>query len=166
MKQYLEAGKIVNTHALAGAVKIMPWSDGPEFLKGFSRVFMDGKEYQVVSASIQKGFVLMKFAGIDHVEDAMRLRDRIVYINRDDVKLPEGRYFVQDIVGMKVYDLRQKREVGTLRDVLNLPAGDVYVVQNGTAEYLIPANPVFIKEIDPDGQLITVETIKGMADDE
>ena len=96
----------------------------------------------------------------------MRLRDRIVYINRDDVKLPEGRYFVQDIVGMKVYDLRQKREIGTLRDVLNLPAGDVYVVQNGTAEYLIPANPVFIKEIDPAGQIITVETIKGMADDE
>lgn len=166
MKQYLETGKIVNTHALAGAVKIMPWSDEPAFLKGLPRVYIDGKEYRVQSASIQKGFVLMKLEGIDNVEAAMRLRDRIVYVNRDDVQLPEGRYFVQDIIGMTVHDLRGDRDIGTLQDVLNLPAGDVYAVKNGAAEYLIPANPVFVKNIDAETGVITVETIKGMTDDE
>ena len=166
MKQYLETGKIVNTHALAGAVKVMHWSDGPAFLKNLRRVYIDGKAYEVTSASIQKGFVLMKLAGVDSVEAAMRLRERIVYVDRDDVELPEGRYFVQDMLGMTVHDLRGGRDIGTLKDVLNLPAGDVYAVQNGTAEYLIPATPVFVKEIDADARVITVETIKGMTGDE
>ena len=166
MKQYLETGKIVNTHALAGAVKVMPWSDGPQFLKGLRRVYIDGKEYKVLSASIQKGFVLMKFEGVDSVEAAMRLRERIVYVDRDDVRLPEGRFFVQDIIGMTVHDLRGGRDIGTLKEVLNLPAGDIYAVQNGKEEYLIPANPVFVKEIDAEARVITVETIKGMTGDE
>lgn len=166
MKQYLETGKIVNTHALAGVVKVMPWSDGPEFLKGLRRVYIDRREYKVTSASIQKGFVLMKLEGVDSVEAAMRLRERVVYVDRDDVQLPEGRYFVQDIIGMTVHDLRGGRDIGALKDVLNLPAGDVYAVQNGAEEYLIPANPVFVKGIDMEARVITVETIKGMTGDE
>lgn len=166
MKQYLETGKIVNTHALAGAVKVMPWSDGPQFLKGLRRVYIDGKAYNVLSASIQKGFVLMKLEGVDSVEAAMRLRERVVYVDRDDVQLPEGRFFVQDILGMTVHDLRGDHDIGTLKEVLNLPAGDVYAVQNGSEEYLIPANPVFIKEINAQTRVITVETIKGMTGDE
>ncbi len=166
MKQYLETGKVVNTHALAGVVKIMPWSDGPEFFKTLHRVYIDGKEYQVTSVSIQKGFVLMKLVGVDSVEAAMRLRERIVYVDRNDVRLPEGRYFVQDLIGMTVYDRRCGRNIGTLKEVLNLPAGDVYAVQNDGQEYLIPANPVFVKEIDAVARVITVETIKGMTDDE
>lgn len=166
MKQFLETGKIVNTHALQGVVKIQPWSDDPGFLKKLRRVFIDGREYRVESASIQKGFVLMKLEGVDSVEDAMRLRERVVCFDRDDVQLPEGRYFVQDILGMTVHDLRGDRDIGVLRDVLNLPAGDIYAVKDGEREYLIPANPVFVKEIDPVARVITVETIGGMTDDE
>lgn len=166
MKQYLETGKIVNTHALAGAVKVMPWCDGPAFLKNLHRVYVDGKAYEVTSASIQKGFVLMKLEGVDSVEAAMRLRERVVYVDRNDVELPEGRYFVQDMIGMTVHDLRGDHDIGTLKDVLNLPAGDVYAVQNGAEEYLIPVNPVFVKEIDANARIITVETIRGMTGDE
>jgi len=166
MKQYLETGKIVNTHALAGAVKIQPWSDNPEFVKKLRRVYIDNQEYKVVSASIQKTFVLMKLEGIETVEAAMRLRERVVYVDRDDIELPEGRFFVQDIIGMTVHDLRGDHDIGTLRDVLNLPAGDVYAVKNDTAEYLIPANPVFVKNIDMEARVITVETIRGMTGDE
>ncbi len=165
MKQYLETGKIVNTHALQGVVKVVPWSDDPGFVKKLPRVFIEGKEYRVESASIQKSFVLMKLEGVDSVEAAMRLRERVICFDRDDVTLPEGRYFVQDILGMRVHDLRGDRDIGVLRDVLNLPAGDVYAVQDKEREYLIPANPVFIKEIDAAAGIITVETIRGMTED-
>ena len=96
----------------------------------------------------------------------MRLRDWVVYIDREEIHLPEGRYFVQDIIVLTVHDLRGDHDIGTLQDVLNLPAGDVYVVKNGDAEYMIPVNPVFIKNIDLDTRVITVETIGGMTGDE
>lgn len=166
MKQYLETGKIVNTHALQGAVKIQPWSDDPAFLKKLKRVYIDNQEYQVISASIQKTFVLMKFEGVETVEAAMRFRNKIVYIDREDIHLPEGRFFVQDILGLTVHDLRGDRDIGTLQDVMNLPAGDIYLVKNGDAEYMIPANPVFVKNIDLETGIITVETIGGMTGDE
>lgn len=166
MKEFLETGKIVNTHGLRGDVKVVPWSDSPEFLLQFKRIFIGDKEYKVEHSRVQKGSVLMKLAGIDDVDMAMHFREQVISIAREDAKLPEGRHFVQDLIGLKVHDLRGDRDIGTVRDVFNVPAGDIYEVQNGSAVYLIPANPVFVKNVDLEAGVITVSTIEGMADDE
>lgn len=166
MKQYLEAGVVATTHGVRGEIKVTPWSDGPEFLKRFSRVFIDGREYKLLSARVHKSQTLLLLEGVSDVDQAMRLRGKMVSICRDDVKLEEGTYFVQDLIGLQVYDRRTQAVIGKLAEVLNLPAGDVYVIRDGERESMIPVNPVFIKETDLEKSLIYVETIKGMLGDD
>ena len=166
MKQYLEAGVIATTHGVHGEMKMNPWSDGPEFLQQFKRVFIEGREYKLLAARIQKNMNLIKLEGIDDIDSAMHYRGKVVCIAREDVVLEEGKYFVQDLIGLEVYDLRTEKTVGKLKDVQTLPAGDIYVVRDGANEYLIPVNPVFVKGTDMEKGVITVDTIKGMLGDE
>jgi len=166
MKQYLEAGVIAATHGVHGEMKLNPWSDGPAFLKQFSRVFIDGKEYKLLSARPQKSQTIVKLEGVDDIDAAMRFRSKVVSIDRADAKLEAGTYFVQDLIGLSVFDRRTQAVIGTLSEVLNLPAGDVYVVRDGEKECMIPVNPVFIKDTSLEKGVIEVETIKGMIEDE
>lgn len=166
MKKYLESGVIATTHGVRGEMKMQPWSDGPEFLQQFKRVFIDGREYKLLAARIQKSMNIIKLEGIDDIDQAIRYRGKIVSIDRDDIKLEEGTYFVQDLIGLSVYDRRTEKVIGKLREVNNLPAGDIYVVRDGEKDYLIPVNPVFVKETDMENGMIYVETIKGMLNDD
>ena len=101
---YLQTGKIVSTHGVHGEVKLLPWADGPEFLLQFHTLYLDGRPYQVEQSRVQKTCVLLKLEGIDTVEAASALRDKIVSIARADAKLPEGSLFIADLLGLPVYD--------------------------------------------------------------
>lgn len=79
--------KIVSTHGVHGEVKLLPWADGPEFLLQFHTLYLDGRPYQVEQSRVQKTCVLLKLEGIDTVEAASALRDKIVSIARADAKL-------------------------------------------------------------------------------
>ena len=81
-------------------------------------------------------------------------------MDRNDVRLPKGTFFVQDILGARVVD-EQGKEIGTLTDVLERPAQNIYVVQ-GETEHLIPAVPEFIRSIDAEAGVVTVRLIEGM----
>ena len=157
---YIEAGKIVNTHGIAGEVKIEVWLDSPEFMKRFKRLFLAGQEIAVESARVQKSFLLCKLRSVDDVNAAMALKGKTVSIAREDAKLPKGSFFVQDILGASVRD-EEGREVGTLVDVLERPASNIYVVQ-GETEHLIPAAPAFVLKTDAENGVITVRLIEGM----
>ena len=159
-KQFLEAGRIVNTHGVRGEVKIQPWADSPEFLKDFGTLYIDGAPVKVRSARVHKGCVIASLEDIDDVNGAMRLKGKLVSIDRRDAKLPEGGYFIQDIIGARVVD-ENGAEVGTLVEVLNLPGSDVYVVR-GEREILIPAVPQFILSRDIDAGVITVRMMEGL----
>ncbi|HIW16067.1 MAG TPA: ribosome maturation factor RimM [Firmicutes bacterium] len=159
-KQFLEAGRIVNTHGVRGEVKIQPWADSPEFLKDFGTLYIDGAPVKVRSARVHKGCVIASLEDIDDVNGAMRLKGKLVSIDRRDAKLPEGGYFIQDIIGARVVD-ENGAEVGTLAEVLNLPGSDVYVVR-GEREILIPAVPQFILSRDIDAGVITVRMMEGL----
>ena len=108
----------------------------------------------------------MRAEGIDSMEKATALRERILYINREDIELPEDLVFIQDIIGLSVYDQRLERVMGTLKDVLTNPANDVYVIQDGDKQYLVPAVREFLKDVDLEKGLITICTIPGMYGDE
>ena len=159
-QQYIEAGRIVNTHGVAGEVKIEVWLDSPQFMKRFSRIFVEGEETKVLSARVQKNFLLAKLEGVEDINAAMRLKGKTVTIDRADARLPKGHFFVQDILGASVRD-EQGTEIGRLVDVLERPASNIYVVQ-GETEHLIPAVPEFILNTDAEAGVITVRLIEGL----
>ena len=101
-KKYLEAGEIVSTHGVPGEVKILPWADSPEFLLGFEQLYIDGEPYSVAHARVHGTCVLCQFSGIDDINAAMALRNKIVSIDRAEASLPDGAVFVADLIGLRV----------------------------------------------------------------
>ena len=159
-KEFIEAGRIVNTHGVAGEVKIEVWLDSPEFLKKFKRIFIKDREVKVLSGKVHKGFLIAKLEGVDDINAAMLYKGKDISIARSDAKLPKGAFFLQDIIGAKVVD-ENGSEVGILKDIMETPASNIYVVK-GETEHLIPAVPEFILSTDVDGGIITVRLIEGM----
>ena len=159
-KKTVDAGRIVNTHGIAGEVKIEVWLDSPEFMKSFRRLFVSGREMKILSSRVHKGFLIAKLEGIDDINAAMPLKGKTVTVLREDAPLEEGEMFIQDIIGFAVED-ENGDEVGKLTEVMETPAGLVYVV-NGKSEHLIPDVDEFILDIDCEKELIKVHLIEGM----
>ena len=159
--QFLEAGQIVTTHGVRGEMKVLPWADGPEFLMDFSRVLIDNVEYKVVTCRIQKSCNLIKLAGVDTVEQAQALRDKVIQIYREDA--PDDLIFAAELMGMEVYC--QENHIGVITDVLDYPGNKVYVVE-GAHSYMIPAVKQFILSTDLEKNVMHVHLIEGMRTDE
>ncbi len=159
-QQYIEAGKIVNTHGVHGEVKIQVWLDSPEFMRRFKTLYIDSKPVELLSARAHKDFLIAQLAGVDDVNAAMSLKNKTVYIDRNDAKLKKGEYFLCDIIGAKV-QTEDGAFIGTLEDILETPASSVYIVR-GDAEHMIPAVPEFILNTDAENGIITVHLIEGM----
>ena len=160
VERYLKCGKIVGTHGIGGKIKIRHWCDSPEFLLDFRRFFIDGSEYLVRNSRVHKESVLVSFYGIDDLNAAMSLKNKTVCIIREDSALPEGSYFLQDALGLPVYDV-SRGHVGILKDVIEAPGGHIFVIE-GKCEHLVPDVPEFIKSVDIAGGRITVSMIEGM----
>ena len=160
MPDLLQTGKIVSTHGTRGEVKILPWADSPEFLLGFEQLYIDGEPYRVAHARVHGTCVLCQFSGIDDINAAMALRNKVVSIDRAEASLPDGAVFVADLIGLRV--LCGECELGTIADVLQPPANDVYVVR-GEKEYMIPAVREFVEEVNVPAGFVRVRLIEGMA---
>ena len=168
-KKYLEAGKIVGTHALKGEVRIDPWCDGPDFIAGLKRLFLkDGTELKIKSARVHKNITIVHFDGIDTAQQAEEYKGKIVYLDRDDVYLPEGVNFIQDIIGLKAIDEQSGEEYGKITDVIQTGANDVYQVTRDGKNYLIPKIDEVVSEIDVDGGFVRINTriLGGLFEDE
>ncbi len=166
MQKYLEIGKIVTTHGIKGEVKIQPWCDSPEVLCQFDVLYnKDGSKEYHISARPHGNMVIAKIKGIDTVEQAQDIRNRILYMDRDDVELPEGTYFVQDLIGLQVYD-EQGKLYGKLTDVTSAGgANDVYEINNDGKLYYIPAIPSVILNTDIEGGKMTIYPMEGLFDE-
>ncbi|MDR2671267.1 MAG: ribosome maturation factor RimM [Oscillospiraceae bacterium] len=162
-KQFLEAGVIVGTHGVRGEVRLNPWCDDVAFLSGLKTLHIAGRAYALLSARPHKHLALLRFEGVDDVTAAQALRGQVVYADRAEAALPEGRFFIRDLIGLSVVDCASKQPVGTLTDVWQQPAHDVYVVRDAEGrEHLIPNVPAFVQEIDWPGRTIRVTLIEGM----
>ena len=102
--EFLEAGKIVNTFGMRGEVRVQPWADSPDFLTGFEHFYIDEMPVQVLSAKVHKGCVIATLEGVDDIDSAIRMKNKIIKIKKEHVKLEEGSYFVTDLIGLKVID--------------------------------------------------------------
>lgn len=168
-KQYLETGKIVGTHGIKGEVRIEPWCDSPQFLSEFTTLYLDdgGKTFIEVKSRPHKNITLAKIKGVDTIEQAERLRGRIVYINRDEIELEEGVNFVQDLIGLEVIDADSGKTYGKITDVLRTGANDVYEITDGSGKkYLAPVIDDVIVRRDIDGGYVLIRPLKGIFDDE
>ena len=159
---FLEAGQIVNTHGIQGEVKIVPWCDSPEFLCGFDTLYIDGAPVKVRAARAHKGNVLARLEGVDDVNATMRLKNKVVSIDRSGVELPDGRHFIADLMGLTVIDDDTGAELGVIADVLTPPAHEVYVVKGGEKSYMIPAVDAFLRGTSVEEGWVRVHLIEGM----
>lgn len=168
-KQFLETGKITGTHGIRGFVRVQPWCDDGSFLNSFKVFYLDScGERKLEREKIQPNgnVMIIKFKGIDSIESAETLRNNILYINRDDASLPVGSYFIQDLVGCTVYDNESAARLGSISDVSQTGANDVWHIKNGDKEYLIPVIPDVVKRVDIDEEKIFITPLKGIFDDE
>ena len=168
-KQYLDSGKIVGTHGIRGEVRIDPWCDSPEFLCAFKKLYLDnkGETFIEVKSRPHKNVTLSKIKGVDTIEQAEKLRGKIVYINRDDINLGEGVNFVQDLIGLEVIDSKTGEVYGTVKDVLRTGSNDVYEMTGADSKlYYIPAIPDIVDEVDVDKGVIRITPMKGLFSDE
>lgn len=168
VNQFLEVGKIVTTQGLKGEVRVEPWCDSVEFLCGFEKLYFDkGKTEMIVeNARPYKTLGILKFKGIDIIEDAQKLRGRILYIDRKDINLEDGNYFVQDLLGAQVIDAETGKVYGKLCEVSQTGANDVYHIKNDDKIYLIPAIPQVISRVDVPGEKIYITPLEGLFEDE
>ncbi|MEE1056741.1 MAG: ribosome maturation factor RimM [Acutalibacteraceae bacterium] len=168
MEQYLEIGKIVGTHGLKGELRVDPWCDSPQFLCQFKTLYLTkGSTKLEVKSRPHKNIAIVKVKGIDTIEDADKLRNKILYMNRDDAKLAEGEYFIQDLMGMEVKDVDNGKVYGILTDVFKTGANDVYqVTDNNKKDYLIPVIDEVVINISLDENKVYIRPLKGIFDDE
>jgi 16S rRNA processing protein RimM len=168
LKKYLEIGQIVGTHGIKGEVRINPWCDSPDFLASFKVLYKDsGKTaIEVSRARVHQRIVIAKLKGIDNVNDAAVLRNTVLFIDRDDAEIPKGSYFIQDLIGCEVRDIDSGEVLGTVSDVSQTGANDVWHIKRGEKEYLIPAIPDVVIETDVENSLIKIRPLKGIFDDE
>lgn len=167
MDKYFEIGQIVNTFGVKGFVKVKPFTDYLERFEELESVLVIKNknmiEMKIEEVKYQKNMVLAKFKGIETVEDAEKLRNSYVKIDRKDaIKLEEGQYFIADLLGLDVL-LDTGEKLGVLDDIFNNGSTDIYVVKNELGkQFLLPYIDEVIKNIDLENEKITVHIIDGL----
>ncbi|MBE6706437.1 MAG: 16S rRNA processing protein RimM [Ruminococcaceae bacterium] len=166
-ENYIECGKIINTHGCHGGVKLDSWCNSPEELASLKKLFIlkNGafEKIKVKKTSVFKQFVIAELDGVNDMDAAMALKNTVVYASRDDFELEEGEFFIADLIGVKVIDASDGTVYGQVSDIINRGASDIYVVDTTNGERMIPAVDEFIDRIDiKEG--IFVNTIPGLLD--
>ncbi len=169
-KDFLEIGKFVGSHGIKGLIKVQYWCDDAEFFASFKTLYLkDNSGYKPISVQSAKphgNIILLKLKGVDTIEQAEEYRGNVVYIKRDDAVLEDGRYFIEEIIGCKVFDFNTKEQFGVLSDVTQNPANDIWHIEKDGKEYLMPAIPQFINKVDIDKEEAYITPPKGIFDDE
>ena len=167
MEPYLRVGVIASTHGLKGEVKVFPTTDDPKRFSSLKQVLLDtGKEYrplEVTGVKYFKNQVILKFREFQDINEVECYRGRDLLVSREEaVPLDENENFIVDLIGMEVWTDEGER-LGTLTDVLQTGANDVYVVETGEKkEILLPAIPSCILSVDLEEARMTVHVLEGL----
>lgn len=169
MEDLLQVGVITATHGIRGEVKVFPTTDDPRRFKKLKSCILDtGREkmeLEVESCKFFKQFVILKFKGIDNINDIERYKQCGLFVTREHaVRLKRNEYFITDMLGSKVVD-EEDKELGTLKEVLRTGANDVYVVeQENGKEVLLPAIKQCVLDVDIENKVIRVHIMEGLLD--
>ena len=168
MENALRVGIITTTHGIKGEVKLLPVTDHPEIFKSGQAFLLDtGKEVRVLTVTSRKQvrqFVVLGFREISGIEEAQLLKGKDLWISEEDaVPLEEGEYYYHDLIGLNVF-LDTGERLGELTGIMETGANDVYIVEEGGREYLLPAIRECILDIDLDEKKMTVHEMPGLFD--
>ncbi len=170
IKEYLEIGEIVGTHSVHGEIRVNPWCDSPAFIKKFKTLYFDEKGLKAVkvkSAREHGNVALLKLEGIETVEDAQKLRGKILWMKRSDAKLPKGSWFIAELLGCQVLDADDETvDYGVITDVSETGANDVWQITKDGKDYLIPVIPDVVVETDVAENKVLIRPLKGIFDNE
>ena len=167
--EYLQAGQIVGTHGVRGEVRVDAWCDSPAVFAKLKTLYTDavGGGKLAVKSRAHGRVALCKIDGVDTVETAAALRGTVLYMHRDDLKLPKGTHFISDLIDMRVLDAATGEEYGTITEVSQTGSNDVYHLKTPDGKLvLIPAIPAIVKSIDIDAGEMTIDPMKGLFDDD
>ena len=169
MEQLLRVGVISSTHGVRGEVKVYPTTDDVNRFKKLKNVVLDtGKEHLKLEVSGVKFFknqVILKFKGIDNINDIEKYKGKYLLVNREDaVALEENENYVADLIDLKVVT-DEGQVLGVLTEVMETGANDVYVVETEDGkELLLPAIRDCILDVDLETEVMTVHILPGLLD--
>lgn len=169
MEDYLRVGVISNTHGIRGEVKVFPTTDEKERFDDLEYVYLDtGKEklkLEIQNVKFFKNMVILKFKGIDNINDIEKYKGKDLLITRDQaVPLEPGQFFLCDVIDSRVVE-ENGNTVGILKEVLTTAANDVFVVtMDDGKEVLLPVIDECVKDIDLENKLVTVYLMPGLLD--
>lgn len=165
---HFKIGQIVNTQGLKGEVRVYTYTDDIYRFDDLETFYLGKdreKEWEVEKVRYKGDMVIMKIKGIDKVEDAEKLKNKFMYVSREDSReLEEGEFFISDMIGIDVCTVGGEH-IGILDEVLQYAANDVYVIKGAdNKEYMIPAITKFVPTIDMNERKMIITPIKGMLD--
>ena len=169
MEDFFKVGVITSTHGVRGEVKVFPTTDDPRRFKRLKEVLLDtGKErlpMEIEGVKFFKQFVILKFKGIDNINDVEKYRQKELYVPRKNaVRLSRDEYFVADLMGLRVVD-ETDAEVGILEEVMETGANDVYVIRMADSkELLIPAIKQCVLEVNVEEGFVRIHIMDGLLD--
>lgn len=167
MQDYFEIGQIVNSYGIKGFVKVVPFTDDITRFEDLETVYVDKdkklKEFTIEDVKYSKKLVLLKFKGIDDINDTISLKNCYLKINRENaVELEEDSYFIVDLIGLEVHT-DEGEFLGNLCDVFPTGSNDVYVVKDELGkQVLLPAIKEVIKNVDIENKKMIVHLIPGL----
>jgi 16S rRNA processing protein RimM len=165
----ITVGRILRPHGIRGEVKVVPSTDWPERYNELSSLCLalpDGEKkwIKIEQVSVQQNSVILKLSGFENRSQADTLRSIEIYVREKELpSLPEGHYYIHDLVGMIVKTVLGKK-IGSVVDMIQMPAQDIYVVDADGKEIMIPAVKEFVKRIDMQKKEIWIDPIEGLID--
>ena len=165
-QEFITAGRIVGAHGVKGEMKLLPLGIDAAYLAAFGTYYMDGSPVTPTACREHKGCLLMKIPGVDDMDAALALKGKAVAVRRQDGALPDGVYFDQELVGLTARNAATGETLGTVEEVLIYPAHKIYAVRGGKDEYLIPAVPAFVKDINLMGGYMDIYVWEGLGSHE
>ena len=169
MEDLLQVGIITSTHGVRGEVKVYPTTDDPRRFRRLKEVVLDTcKEkmnLEIEGVKFFKQFVILKFKGLDNINDIEKYRQKSLYVTRKNaVRLQRDEYFIADLIGLKVQD-EDGKELGTVKDVIETGANDVYEVEMADGKsLLLPAIKQCILNVDVENGTMQVHVLEGLLD--
>ena len=167
MEEFLQVGVISSTHGVRGEVKVFPTTDDVKRFKKLKRVILDtGRErlpLEVESVKFFKQFAILKFKGIDNINDIEKYKGKSLLVDRENaVKLGKDEYFVADMIGITVFT-DDGEEFGVMREVLETGANDVYIIDSFKhGEVLVPAIKQCILDVDVEKRKMVIHLLEGL----
>jgi len=161
----IEIGKITNAVGLRGEVKVYNYSD-PDRYDHLKEVLVGDNRHKITSARYQSGLVVLKLSGINDRNAAEALKGQSLYVLESELpKLPEDTYYIRDLIGSKVINEEDGSEIGTISDVIQNSAQDVYEINlaSGKKGY-VPAVGTFVKDVNIEEKIVKIHVIEGLFD--